>query len=151
MVVDISLQANKYKVMKNIILIIAFVCSTITFAQENPVKIVFDVTSADENTHKSAVRHVKLMSEAYPESEFELVVYSGSMNLVLADKSVVADEIEQLVKNENVSIKVCAATMKRNKATQTDLVKGVEVVPDGIMEIILKQQQGWGYIKESHN
>lgn len=137
--------------MKNIILIIAFVCATITFAQENPVKIVFDVTSADENTHKSAVRHVKLMSEAYPESEFELVVYSGSMNLVLADKSVVADEIGQLVKNENVSIKVCAATMKRNKATQTDLVEGVEVVPDGIMEIILKQQQGWGYIKEAHN
>lgn len=137
--------------MKNIILIIAFVCSTITFAQENPVKIVFDVTSADENTHKSAMRHVKLMSEAYPESEFELVVYSGSMNMVLADKSIVASELEQLAEKENVSIKVCAATMKRHEATEADLVKGVEVVPDGIMEIILKQQQGWGYIKESHN
>lgn len=137
--------------MKNLILIIAFACSTLAFAQEQPVKIVFDVTSADVATHKSAVRHVKLMSEAYPESEFELVVYSGSMDMVLADKSAVADEIGSLVENENVSIKVCAGTMKRNKATEADLVKGVEIVPDGIMEIILKQQQGWGYIKESHN
>ena len=41
-------------------------------------------------------------------------------------------------------------TMKRNNIDQSQLVPGVEIVPDGIYEIISKQQQGWGYIKVGH-
>ncbi len=124
---------------------------TLSYAQENPVKIVFDVTSSDPATHKSTMRHVKMMSQAYPESEFEVVGYSGSLDMFLAKKSSVREDMEALINNKNVSFKVCAATMKRHNSSKDDLVKGVEPVPDGIMEIITKQQQGWGYIKEAHN
>jgi intracellular sulfur oxidation DsrE/DsrF family protein len=72
------------------------------------------------------------------------------MNMALADKSVVAEDMAKLAKNENVSFKICAATMNRNKVEEAQLVKGVDVVPDGIMEIITKQAEGWGYIKEAH-
>jgi hypothetical protein len=41
-------------------------------------------------------------------------------------------------------------TMKRNNVDSTQLVPGVEIVPDGIYEIISKQQAGWGYIKAGH-
>lgn len=137
--------------MKKFIVIITFLFAAMGQAQDKPVKIVFDVTSSDPATHKSAMRHVKFMAEAYPDSEFELVGYSGSMDMFLAEKSSVREEMEALINNKNVSFKVCAATMKRHKATNDDLIKGVESVPDGIMEIIIKQQQGWGYIKEAHN
>ena len=126
-------------------------CTAFVFGQDTPIQIVFDVTTADEATHQATVRHVTLMSEAYPESEFEVVLYSKSINMVLAEKSSVAEEIEKLAANDNVSFKVCAMTMKRNKVTEADLVKGVESVPDGIMEIVSKQKAGWGYIKEARN
>lgn len=136
--------------MKNILLLFLVMFTFGIQAQEQPIKVVFDVTSSDPGTHKSTLRHVTMMSQAYPDSEFEVVGYSGSLDMFLADKSSVKSEMESLLKTENVSFKVCAATMKRHKATKEDLVSGVEPVPDGIMEIILKQQQGWGYIKEAH-
>lgn len=137
--------------MKKVCILLAIICTTVLWSQESAVKIVFDVTTADEATHKSAVRHVKMMAEAYPNSEFELVMYSKAMNMAIADKSVVADDMEKLAKNENVSFKICAGTMNRYEVKEEQLVKGVDVVADGILEIVTKQAEGWGYIKESSN
>lgn len=135
--------------MKKIItLVIAFVISTMSFAQENPVKIVFDVTSDDTSVHEAAIRHVKAMSAAYPDSEFEVVMYSGSIDMVLKAKSTVAVDMEALAKKENITFVVCQGTMKRHKIDPSEIVPGVTSVPDGILEIIEKQADGWGYIKE---
>jgi len=136
--------------MKKIGVLLTMLLWFCSYAQDKPVKIVFDVTSADEATHKSTIRHVKFMSEAYPNSEFEVVGYSGSLNMFLADKSSVKEDIETLAKNNNVKFRVCAATMKRHSASADDLVTGVESVPDGILEIAMRQAEGWGYIKEAH-
>ena len=55
-------------------LIIAFVITTMSFAQSKSVKIVFDVTSSNTKVHQSTIRHVKVMSESYPDSKFEVVM-----------------------------------------------------------------------------
>ncbi|TNJ41474.1 DsrE family protein [Tamlana fucoidanivorans] len=119
-----------------------------SFAQMKPVKIVFDVTSGNTKVHQSTVRHVKAMSQAYPESKFEVVMYSGAMNMVLKDKSVVAKDIENLVKNKNIDFVICQGTMKRHNVDDSQIITGVKSVPDGILEIVSKQSEGWGYIKE---
>ncbi len=126
------------------------VCS-FGIAQEKPVKIVFDVTSADEAVHQTAIRHVKMMAAAYPDSEFEVVIYSGAIAMVTDGKSSVQEDIIALNNNENVQFKVCEGTMKRKGITTDELVPGVGTVPDGILEIVTKQGQGWGYIKEAPN
>ena len=123
-------------------------CHSFVLAQENPIKIVFDVTSSDEKVHQAAIRHAKAMSNAYPQSQFEVVVYSGAMNMVLKGKSSVQSEIEGLP--GNATVVVCEGTMKRHQANSSDLIDGVGTVPDGIMEIVSKQSEGWGYIKESN-
>lgn len=131
----------------NLALALAF--SVITFAQDKPVKIVFDVTSDNTKVHSSTVRHVKAMSQAYPDSKFEVVMYSGAMDMVLKDKSSVAADLEELAKNENVSFVICEGTMKRYQVDTSQLIPGVTTVPDGILEIIKRQAEGWGYIKEA--
>ena len=130
-------------------LFIAFAFTLLTFAQETPVKIVFDVTSKDAKVHGSAMRHVKAMAKAYPDSKFEVVVYSGAIDMVLKGKSSVEADMEALAKNENVSFVVCEGTMARDQITHDQLVPGVTSVPDGILEIIKRQSEGWGYIKEA--
>ena len=137
--------------MKKILFILTLFVGSMAVAQENPVKIVFDVTSADEGVHQTAMRHIKMMSAAYPDSEFELVVYSGAINMVTDGKSSVQDDIIALSENDNVQIKVCEGTMKRKGITTNELLPGVGTVPDGILEIVTKQGQGWGYIKEAPN
>lgn len=121
------------------------------YAQNKPINIVFDVTSADPATHQSTMRHVKTMSSNYPNAKFEVVLYSGSVEMALKEKSSVAKEITNLANNKNVSFKVCAMTLKRKEINQNELLSGFEVVPDGILEIVTKQSEGWGYIKESHH
>jgi len=133
---------------KYIKLIAALLITSITFSQEKPVKIVFDVTSSNTSVHQSAVRHVKAMSEAYPNSKFEVVMYSGAMNMVLKDKSTVAEDMESLAKKDNIDFVICEGTMKRHNVDSTEIISGVRSVPDGILEIIQKQKEGWGYIKE---
>ena len=119
-----------------------------SFSQE--VKVVFDVTSPDVKIHTAAVRHVQLMSQAYPDSEFEVVIYSGALPMLLKAESTVNNEINALLKNENVSFVVCGMTLERKKKKKSDLIEGVQVVPDGILEIVQKQKEGWGYIKEAN-
>ncbi len=128
--------------------IVLLFVSTIMIAQEKPVKIVFDVTSDDKKVHEATVRHVKFMSQAYPDSEFEVVMYSGSIDMVLKEKSTVAVDMEALAKKDNISFVICEGTMKRHKVDTSQLISGVTTVPDGILEIIMKQAEGWGYIKE---
>lgn len=119
-------------------------------AQAKPVKIVFDVTSKDTLIHQAAMRHVKGMSSAYPDSDFEVVVYGGAVSMMSKENSTVSDEIISFNKNDRVTFKVCEQAMKKQKVSSTSLLSGVDIVPDGILEIVNKQREGWGYIKETN-
>jgi uncharacterized protein len=121
-----------------------------SFAQTFPIKVVFDVTSKDTLVHQTTMRHIKMMSTAYPESEFEVVVYGGAISMFVKERTSVSDDIETYKDNQNVTFKLCAETMKRYDVDDDALLSGVDIVPDGILEIVTKQGEGWGYIKESH-
>lgn len=119
------------------------------FSQHADYKVVFDMSSRDTISQQAVVREVKLIKEANPEAKLEVVVYGQGLNLVLKDKPQ-AEAVQKLLANKDVTIKVCEVTLKRTKTNQDQLVAGVEVVPDGIYEIITKQKEGWGYIKVAH-
>ncbi|MFC4872809.1 hypothetical protein [Negadavirga shengliensis] len=121
-----------------------------TWAQTDPVKVVFDVTSGDAATHAATLRHVKFMAETYADAEFEVVVYGGALPMVLQEHSSVAGDILEFEGHERVSFVVCEGTMKRYETEKSQLIPGVSTVPDGILEIVIKQGEGWGYIKEAH-
>ena len=127
------------------------VIGLIAFAQQKPVKIVFDITSKDTLTHEAVMRHVTGMAAAYPQSSFEVVIYGGAISMALKEKSTVSKSIQKLENSSNVSFKVCEETMKRYNVDKSQLLPKMGTVPDAILEIVTKQGEGWGYIKESHN
>ncbi len=135
--------------MKNLVIImVALLTTAILPAQHENIKVVFDVTSGDANVQRSAARPLRLMSESYPDSEFEMVIYSSAYSMVDNKSSVAGETLREIVNRNNVSILVCENTLKRNKKDKSDLIPGVGSVPDGIYQIVMRQQQGWGYIKE---
>lgn len=135
---------------KYLIILFGILLASQGFSQEKPVRIVFDVTSANPAVHEATLRHVTEMSKNYHDSKFQVVLYGGSINMVHNEKSSVLEEIKLLTSNENVAFAICEQTMKRKNVRADQLIPGVIIVPDGILEIIQKQQQGWGYIKESN-
>ena len=128
--------------------VIILLTAGLSSAQQKPVKIVFDINSRDTLTHQTVLRHVTMMAKSYPDSKFEVVVYGGALPMLLKDKSTISHGVTALATNENVSFKACAVTMKRHDINESMLLPGVDVVPDAIIEIVDKQHEGWGYIKE---
>lgn len=133
--------------MKKIFLFTAIsLISLLTLAQKN-YKVVFDLTSKDSNDQKTVIRWLNEVSKAEPTAQMEVVMYGQGLDLVTKGKSAVAEDVLRLAQNKNVAFKVCRVAMKAHNLQPADLLQGVQTVPDGIYEVISKQQQGWGYIK----
>ena len=143
-------MAAKINIMKRTFLVLnMLVISLISAAQPN-YKVVFDVTSQDTTDHKLAIRWANEVLKAEPTAQIEIVLFGKSLAMITNQRSIVAADITRLTSNKNASVKVCQVAMKANNVDMSQLVPGVQTVPDGIYEIISKQRQGWGYIKVSH-
>ena len=138
--------------MKKITLLVSILTMFTYFlhAQNKDYKVVFDLTSKDTLNQQSLLREISLIKEGNPDAKIEAVIYGQGLGLVTKDVSTQPDEIQRLLSMKDVSFKVCALSMKRNKIDKSQLLPGVEVVPDGIYEIISKQREEWGYIKIAH-
>lgn len=118
-------------------------------AQQKPVKIVFDVSSGDTLVQQAAIRHVSTMAKSYKDAKFEVVVYGNALPMVVKNETTIGKQLQSLTSNPNVSIKVCELTLKRENVSVSQLVQNVSPVPDAIIEIVTRQSEGWGYIKEA--
>ena len=137
--------------MKKYFVLMLLGLSAIAYGQNKPVKIVFDVTSKDTLTHQAVLRHVNGMATSYPNSNFEVVVYGAAVSMFVKDQSTVSKDIETACTKKNVSFVACEQAMQRHNIDKSQLLPGVATVPDGILEIVMKQGEGWGYIKEAHH
>jgi|SRR5450432_2120707 uncharacterized protein len=137
---------RKYLLYLSVFMLIA----TFANAQATNYKVVFDMSSKDTVNQQAIIREIGLITSSNPNAKLEVVIYGQGLDLVVKDRSTQQSFVEKLITENKATFKVCAMTMKRNNIDKTQLVPGVEVVPDGIYEIISKQQEGWGYIKVGH-
>ena len=68
----------------------------------------------------------------------------------VAYRSAYLADVKEAMKSPNVTFIVCAIAMKNNNIDKSQLLPGVQTVPDGIYELVAKQQDHWGYIKVMH-
>jgi len=136
---------------RNIFLLMLLVCSTqFLFAQARPYNVVFDMTSRDTFNQQTVIRWINEVTSANPDAKVEVVMFGQGTALAIKDKSAVADDVTRLAQNKNVAFRICAIALKNQNVDKSQLLSGVETVPDGIYEIISKQGEGWGYIKVAH-
>ena len=113
-------------------------------------KVVFDLTSGDTLSQQTAIRWVNEVIKNEPTAQVEVVMFGKGLPLVIKDKSALANDVTSLASNKNVAFKVCAIAMANQKIDKSQLLTGVQIVPDGIYEIVSKQKEGWGYVKVAH-
>jgi intracellular sulfur oxidation DsrE/DsrF family protein len=119
-------------------------------AQPKPYKVAFDLTSPDPLDQKAVMRWIKEVSGVNPKTEMEVVMYGRGLDLVVSGKSTTAADIAEAMKTANVKFIVCAIAMKNQQIEKSQLLPNVGIVPDGIGELVAKQNAGWGYIKVGH-
>ena len=108
------------------------------------------MSSKDTVNQQSLIRQIGLIRKASPNAKLEVVIYGQGLDLVVKGKTAQESAIQKLLADKNTSFKVCAMTMERGNVDKSQLIPGVETVPDGIYEIVSRQQEGWGYIKIAH-
>jgi len=119
-------------------------------AQSQPYRVVFDLTSRDTLEQKSVLRWLREVGTSSPDAQMEVVMYGKGFELVMPERSAYIADVKEAMKNPNVSFKVCAIALRNNSIAQSQLLAGVQTVPDGIHELVMKQQDHWGYIKVMH-
>jgi intracellular sulfur oxidation DsrE/DsrF family protein len=138
--------------MKRVVLAGMFALLTpgLVQAQAQPYRVVFDLTSRDTLEQRAVLRWLKEVGTSSPDAQMEVVMYAKGFDLVMPERSAYIAEVKEAMKNPNVSFKVCAIALRNNGITQSQLLPGVQTVPDGIHELVMKQQDHWGYIKVMH-
>ena len=117
--------------------------------QSQPYRVVFDLTSRDTLDQKAVLRMIKEISSATTKAdEIEVVMYGRGLDLVTSGRTTMDSGVKEAM--GHATFAVCAIAMKNQKIEASQLLAGVQVVPDGIGEIVAKQRAEWGYIKVGH-
>ena len=135
--------------MKRIFLIAAFFLVIImqSFAQQKPYNIVFDLTTSDTATHQRVIRWINGILESHPDAKIEVVFYGKALDMIVKNKSTVAGDVIKLGTDKKVTFAACEHAMKVFNISKDQLLNGVTTVPDALYELVIKQAEGYGYIK----
>lgn len=136
--------------MKKILLLSAVLFLFSALQAQKDYKVVFDLTSGDSLSQQTAIRWVNEIIKAEPTAQVEVVMFGKGLPLAIKDRSAVSEDVVALANNKNVAFKVCSIALANQKVDKSQLLPGVQTVPDGIYEVISKQRSGWGYIKVAH-
>jgi intracellular sulfur oxidation DsrE/DsrF family protein len=108
---------------------------------------IFQLTSNDEAVYKSMIGQIKNLQNALNNAvSIEVVCHGRSSSFCISGQNPFQEAIEQLMAT-GVQIKVCANMLQANNLSAQQLITGIQTVPAGIAELVIRQQQGWSYIK----
>lgn len=142
--------------MKLISLVAALFITCSLYAQQSESvvdlkkhRIVMQFSDGDSLSQASVVGQVKNIRSAWPNAEVEVVCHGPGLDLLINSKSKVADQVTAW-NSQGVVFAACNNTMKRRNVKKEDLIPAGVIVPSAIIELTLKQEKGWSYIKGGH-
>ena len=137
--------------MKKIIVLVTFVTGlTVSLTAQKQHKVVFEITSADTADFRGVLRSVNNVLKDAPGTKVEVVCHGPAIFMLVKEKTNVSDIMQDLQTKDGVTFAACANSMRKNNLDKTQLVAVATVVPNGVLEVVSKQEDGWGYIKSGH-
>jgi len=120
------------------------------FAQKKKTKlehpVVFHLSTGDTAAYTALTVQLNNVLNYWPKASIEVVVHNNGIAFMQKSVSKHAAAIQALA-DRGVVFAVCENTMKRKKLEKSHIFEAAQFVPVGLAEIILKQEQGWSYIK----
>lgn len=137
--------------MKKIMLLLGLLLAQLipVHAQETEPRqhrIVMQLVSGDTLVHKGLMRQLRNMLEAAPTMQLEVVCHGPGMDLLMTDRSIVTDKVDEFV-GKGVVFLACENTVKERKLDAALIHPKAGVVKAGIIHIVERQEDGWSYIK----
>ena len=121
--------------------------STSLLAQQKDQKIVFDFVKSDTADFRFMVGQLYNILKEAPYTKIEVVCSAAGLNMLVVDKTNVRKEIQELQSSSYVTFAACANTMHHLNVDKSQLIPKAIIVPVALLELSLRQQEGWSYIK----
>jgi intracellular sulfur oxidation DsrE/DsrF family protein len=117
-------------------------------SMDQPRQIVFSLAENDPARVNAVLSNIGNVQKFYgiDNVKMALVAYGPGLVAVLKDDNPLRARIEGLMAID-IEIIACGATMETMHKTEADLIKGVEVVPNGLPEIVERQLRGWVHLR----
>ncbi len=142
--------------MKNLFLSLLSLIAISVQAQQNSEaldlkkhKIVMQFTDGDSVSQATVTGQVKNIRTAWPNAEIEVVCHGSGLELLMTAKSKASKAVTDW-SAQGVVFSACNNTMKRRNIKKEELLSSVQVVPSAMIELTLKQEEGWAYVKGGH-
>ncbi len=116
-------------------------------AQTKQHKVVFEITSADTAEQRTMLRQIANVLKDAAGTKIEVVCHGAAIFMLVKDKTVLLPMMEDLKSKQGVGFAACANSMRKNNIEASQLVPVANIVPNGVMEVVGKQEDGWSYIK----
>ena len=111
------------------------------------LKVVVHVNFSDAERQKHGLKNVSnILKEVKGEAEVVVVCHGEGIGLLVQDKSQNAEAVAELVKAK-VRFEACENTLRDKSIPKDSLIPGVTTTPSGAVEVVRKQQEGFGYFK----
>lgn len=131
--------------MKKLTFLLMVLFFTTADAQQH--KVVIQMTSADTSVFKALVNNIRHLREGFENNiQVEVVVHGPGIDFLTAAKTTQTESIAAL-QQSGVQFMVCENTMKQRNVTKEQLLPGTGFVKVGVAEVVLKEEQGWSYLK----
>jgi intracellular sulfur oxidation DsrE/DsrF family protein len=137
--------------MKKLLLLslLALGLFTTAHAQDNAPRqhrIVMQLVSGDTLVQKGLMRQLRNMLEAAPTMQLEVVCHGPGMDLLMSDRSTVADKVKHF-SGRGIVFLACENTIKEKQLDRSKVLPEAGYVQAGIIHIVERQEDGWSYIK----
>jgi intracellular sulfur oxidation DsrE/DsrF family protein len=110
-------------------------------------KVVMQLNSADTATWSGVIGNIRNFQKVWPgKVEIEVVVHGKALNFLVASKSHLIADVEAMSK-KGVVFNACENTMNKYGIKKEMLINTVGSVPSGVAELVIKQEEGWSYLK----
>jgi len=118
-------------------------------------RVAFHVDQNDPKLMNMTLNNVQNVSKYYESVgdtvEIEVVAYGPGLHMLRADTSPVADRIASIsLELDSVSFAACGNThrnMEAKSGNTVTLLDEAEMVPSGVVQLVMLQEQGWAYIR----
>ena len=141
------------------LLIIAFVAVSVFAVREQTqgenkpkersqmLKAVIHVNFSDPERQGHGLKNVaNILKEVGNDAEIEVVAHGAGIVLLVQGESKHANKIQSLIDGK-VKFVACRNTLRDKSIAEDRLLPGVQVTASGAVEVLRKQQEGYGYFK----
>jgi len=110
-------------------------------------RVVIQLSSPDSLAWKGLMKNLEHLKEGWGDSvQIEVVVHAAGIDMLVTAKTTVRKDIAAFTQKGVVFV-ACENTLRGRNIPKTAIIPEAGFVPMGVGELILKQEQGWSYLK----